>query len=340
MMDFWYRNSVQSWLLSPLAIVFGWVTWIRRVYLQRIKQTRSHIPIIVVGNLTVGGAGKTPLVIAIANALKQQGIRVGIVSRGYGGKGVFPRKVEMHDKPQDVGDEPLLLRQKTACPVIIAPKRVEAIQYLKRCYQPQVIISDDGLQHYAMGRAIEIVVIDGLRGLGNEWLLPAGPLRERPSRLKQVDFVVVNSADEQRFMQYQKQWLTDVPNHYRMTMNAGDIRSLARQNIIQPADLEQPVAAVAAIGNPKRFYQTLDQLQLAHQPYSFADHYQFKPSDLKLKERNIIMTEKDAVKCISFAADNMYVLAVTAELEPQFWEALLRHPQLRAVLNMGTEGRV
>ena len=286
--------------------------------LQRVKQTRFPVPIIVVGNLTVGGVGKTPLVIALANALRLKGLRVGIVSRGYGADGVFPRAVALDDKACDVGDEPLLIARKTACPVVIAPKRVEAVNYLLQHYQSQVVISDDGLQHYAMGRAIEIVVIDGARGLGNGFMLPAGPLREGVSRLKTADFVVVNSGH----------W----ENAHCMTMVAGDMMSLLNGDVLKPTDLNQSVAAVAGIGNPQRFYTTLCDLGVTFNTYSFADHHVFKAQDLELEEGIIVMTEKDAVKCSPFATKNMYVLPVTAHLDSSFWDALWKHKQLEEVL--------
>ena len=315
MNQLWYKKHRLSWLLLPASSVYAAIAWVRRAYLQRIKQIHFSVPIIVVGNLTVGGVGKTPLVIAIAKALQEKGLRVGIVSRGYGARGLFPREVGIDDKPRDVGDEPLLICRKTGCPVVIAPKRVEAVQYLLVHHQPQVILSDDGLQHYAMGRAIEIAVIDGVRGLGNGFMFPAGPLRERSARLKSVDFIVVNSGD----------W----EGAHRMNMVAGDMIALASGAVIKPKDLTEPVAAVAAIGNPERFYKTLDDLHVNHNAYSFADHYAFKPEDLKFKEKTIVMTEKDAVKCVSFATDKMFVLPVTAELEHTFWDALWAHKELR-----------
>lgn len=320
MNQLWYKQRRLSWLLLPISWLYGMISWLRRIYLQTFKQEHFSVPILVVGNLTVGGVGKTPLVIALAKAFQDKGLRVGIVSRGYGARGVFPREVGMNDTPCDVGDEPLLMFKKTGCPVVVAPKRVEAVRYLLQHHQPQVILSDDGLQHYAMGRAIEIAVIDGIRGFGNGFLFPAGPLRERVRRLKSVDFIVVNSGD----------W----PGAYRMNMAAGEITALVGKAVVQPEDLHEPVAAVAAIGHPERFYKTLDDLQVSYHAYAFADHYVFRAEDLNLKEKIIVMTEKDAVKCVSFATDKMFVLPVVAELEHAFWDALWSHKQLKEVLSI------
>lgn len=315
----WYRSAKWAWILWPLSACFWLVIQVRRWYLQRFKQRRYSVPIIVVGNLTVGGVGKTPLVIALADALQAKGIRVGIVSRGYRARGHFPREVHLDDAASEVGDEPLLIRQRTHCPVVIAPKRTEAVEYLLQHHHPQVIISDDGLQHYAMGRDIEIAVIDGVRGLGNQLLLPAGPLRETKSRLNAVDFVVVNSGE----------W----PNAYPMTMIADSITALINRQTIAPEHLKQPIAAIAAIGNPERFYSTLSALNLSFHSYSFPDHHLFNPQDLVFHEKTIVMTEKDAVKCFPFATEHMYFLPVRADLQPSFWSALWEHQSLKEVFS-------
>lgn len=315
----WYRRHLFRWFLLPFALIYSFVSFIRRVYLQRFKQTQFSVPIIVVGNLTVGGVGKTPLVIALVKAFQEKGIRVGIVSRGYRAKGPFPREVHVDDRASEVGDEPLLIRRNAGVPVVIAPKRVEAVRHLLQLYRPQVIISDDGLQHYAMGRAIEIAVIDGQRGMGNGLMLPAGPLREKPSRLKQVDFVVVNSGD----------W----PNAHPMKIVAHQFTQLTTGKNVLPENLKKPIAAIAAIGNPTRFFNTLSEFKISFQPYSFPDHHLFEPNDLALKEKTIVMTEKDAVKCLSLATDNMYYLPIVAELQQPFWDALWKHHHLKGVLS-------
>ena len=305
----WYTRHPMRWLLFPFALVYQAITMIRRYYLQRFCQQQCSVPIIVVGNLTVGGVGKTPLVIALARQLQARGLRVGIVSRGYGATVTdFPHDVGVHESAIHVGDEPLLLAKKTGCPVIIAPDRMQAVRFLQDKYQSQVIISDDGLQHYKMGRAIEIAVIDGVRGLGNGLCLPAGPLRESAQRLKQVDFVVVNGG----------KW----PGGYRMNLQPGELTQLVSGETIPVAELSSPVAAIAAIGHPQRFFATLHALGITFNEYIFPDHHPFQPDELRVPEKMLVMTEKDAVKCHAFATDKMYFLPVDAVMDGQFWDAL------------------
>lgn len=315
----WYRPLTWQWLLYPFALVYQAVTALRRWYLQRFCQINFPVPVIVIGNISVGGVGKTPLVIAVAKKLREKGLRVGIVSRGYGaGAKYFPYEVRCEDSALMVGDEPLLLAQKTLCPVVIAPKRTEAIAYLLEKYDVQVIISDDGLQHYRMGRAIEIAVVDGLRGFGNGLCLPAGPLRESVKRLKQVDAVVVNEGK--------------LDKAYSMRLQPGKPRHLSTDKERDPEAMTGSLAAVAGIGNPQRFYTTLSQLGLVFTPYAFPDHYQYKPHDLCQQESMIILTEKDAVKCRLFDSDKLYYLPVEAVLESAFWDALWSHQQLQGCI--------
>lgn len=320
----WYGpRSFFNWLLWPFSWFYQLSTFIRRHFLILFYRTRFPVPIIVVGNLSVGGVGKTPLVIALAQKLQQQGLRVGIVSRGYGAKiKQFPYEVLSGDQANQVGDEPLLLVQKTQIPVIIDPNRVRAVHYLLKKYCPQVIISDDGLQHYRMGRAIEIAVIDGTRHLGNGFCLPAGPLRESKARLKKVDFVVVNGEFNENKLGHMQ--------HYHMHLKPGAVTKLSTLETIDPSTWgEDKVIAVAGIGNPQRFYFTLQQLGIKFTKKSYPDHYQFQASDLDCGSAIVIMTEKDAVKCQSFYQDNLYFLPVAAIVEDSFWNALWTHQQLQ-----------
>ncbi|WP_133129513.1 tetraacyldisaccharide 4'-kinase [Legionella yabuuchiae] len=308
----WYSNHAVSWLLYPFSVVFQVLTRTRKWFLCRFKQRSSPVPVIVVGNLTVGGVGKTPLVIALAKALRAQGFKVGIVSRGYGAQiKRFPYEVHPDSNPNLVGDEPVLIAQKTRCPVVIAPDRVAAVQYLVDQNSCQFIISDDGLQHYRMARAMEIVVIDGHRGLGNGLCLPAGPLREPSTRLKGADLIVVNGGE----------W----PNAYRMDLTPGEVTNLNHGQKINVTQLMPPIAAVAGIGNPTRFFCLLDALKIRYNPYSFPDHHRYQSKELIFSEKTILMTEKDAVKCQQFATNNMYFLPVEARLSEEFWNAFWSH---------------
>lgn len=330
----WYGRHPLSWLLWPFATLYRVSVSFRRCYLQYFRQQQFPVPIIIVGNLTVGGVGKTPLVIALAKQLSLRGVRVGIVSRGYRANvNHYPYKVSIDDDALFVGDEPLLLAKKTGCPVVIAPKRVDAVQFLLDNYQSQIIISDDGLQHYAMGRAIEIVVIDGLRGLGNGLCLPAGPLRESARRLQQADFIVVNgasSANDHVSRDLAKTLSNGLYSKtYRLALVPGELTSLVSATPINIEELNYPVAAVAAIGNPNRFFATLEALGVAFNPYPFADHHFFHPEELNFVEKIVVMTEKDAVKCQSFATDIMYFLPVDAKVDDKFWDALWVHEQLQ-----------
>lgn len=313
----WYegRGGLQ-YLLSPLAFIYQLIVRVRRTYLERFCQINCPVPVIVVGNISVGGVGKTPLVIALAQQFKEKGLRVGVVSRGYGSQvHSFPYEVSITDEALLVGDEPLLIARKTQCPVVIARKRTQAINYLLEKHQSQIILSDDGLQHYRMGRAIEIAVVDGTRGLGNGFCLPAGPLRESAKRLNQVDFIVVNEG----------KW----PNAYSMHLKPEPLTQLNTGAVIQADQIQGQIAAVAGIGNPKRFYSTLNNLGIKFDPYSYPDHHQFKLSDIELGADAVIMTEKDAIKCSAFNTDKLYCLPVKAVLDDSFWMALWSHQHLQ-----------
>ena len=325
----WYSDHPLRWLLLPFTVVYCFLTVFRRIYLQQFRQQQFSVPVIVVGNLTVGGVGKTPLVIALANALQARGLRVGIVSRGYGARvNHYPHEVTRDAMAKFVGDEPLLLAKKTNCPVVIAPKRAQAVQYLLDKYQSQIVISDDGLQHYAMGRAIEIVVIDGLRGVGNGLCLPAGPLREGVNRLQQADFVIVNGVSSTHL----KAIKSSEKNLYQMELLPCELTQLVSGKTINVSELTSPIAAVAAIGNPKRFFATLKGMGVVFKEYVFPDHHQFQSDELVFREKVVVMTEKDAVKCLPFATDEMYFLPVDAKIDDKFWDDLWSHKQLQGYI--------
>lgn len=317
----WYRGALWFWpflpVLWPLSLLFCALARYRRSRLQG-KSQPLPVPVVVVGNISVGGTGKTPLLCALAQALRQRGRHVGIISRGYGGshRGA-PRRVTAADAAAVVGDEPLLLARTTACPVVIGADRLAAAQRLIAEEKPAVILSDDGLQHYALPRTIEIAVLDGSRGLGNRLCLPAGPLREPPSRLREVDFVVINGnrqqgfrADELSVMLEPQGWLP---------VGATDLLPLS----FLPAGCT--VHAVAGIGNPARFFATLRDLGLQIIEHPLPDHHGFRAADLVFNDGlPVVMTEKDAVKCAGIAPGNAYALRVAMPLPDSWVDTLLQ----------------
>lgn len=296
-------------LLLPFSFLF-FLTVALRKWFYRVGFFKTHrfsVPVIVVGNITVGGTGKTPLVIALAQSLKKQGRRPGIVSRGYGAVIKTPTFVWPDSPYRDVGDEPLLIAKRVDCPVVVFPKRVKAVEYLLKNTDCDVVICDDGLQHYALVRDIEIVVIDGERNFGNGYCLPAGPLRETTSRLKTVNYQVYNNGTQQQ---------TKAENAFEMKLIPDQIMSV--KDFKATLDMQQLkskiVHAVAGIGNPRRFFETLRAMKLRFFEHPFPDHHLFKPEDFNFGEDAIIlMTEKDAVKCTDFADDRFWFLRVTAK---------------------------
>jgi tetraacyldisaccharide 4'-kinase len=312
----WYSNHPISYLLLPLSWVFCALVALRRL-LYRWKILRSYrppVPVIIVGNITVGGTGKTPLVIWLAQLLKAQGFKPGIISRGYKGKArYYPQAVRADSDPKVVGDEPILLARYTNCPVAVAPQRILAVQALLKYHACDVIISDDGLQHYALQRDIEIAVLDGERRYGNRRCLPAGALREPLSRLKSIDLIVTKGmlGSHEYGMQYESKHLVNLKNsQLTETLNTWRGRS---------------VHAIAGIGHPERFFSRLRDLGLNVQPHIFPDHHAYQAQDLDFRDDYpVIMTEKDAVKCAIFATTQHWYLPITARLPAQFGEKLLQ----------------
>jgi len=305
----WYHKPYKA--LIPCAGLFRSMAAVRRCYYQRLKsQSKFSVPIIVVGNLTVGGTGKTPLVIAIVQYLQQQGFKPGIVSRGYGGN--YAKQsldVTGVSDPIQCGDETVLMAKRTGVPVVINRKRKQAVKDLLTWHDCNVVLSDDGLQHYAMPRDIEIVVVDGQRRLGNGYCLPAGPLREPAKRLQQADFIVCRDGQ------------SHVGEH-AMTIKPGDLQAMVPE-VAKPNG--GAVHAVAGIGYPERFFQSLRQAGFDIIPHAFADHHIFTAQDLIFNDNKpIIMTEKDAVKCQAFANSHMYYLPISAELSDDFWQGFTK----------------
>lgn len=307
----WYGKGRMPWWCYPLAGLYGVVTAVRRgLYrLGWLRAVRLSCPVIVVGNLTAGGTGKTPLTLALVGELRERGYRPGVVSRGYGGTQREPMLLADVPNPEEVGDEPALIRA-AGVPVAIGRDRPAAAQLLldAGC---DVLIADDGLQHYRLARDIEICVIDGERRFGNGKLLPRGPLREPLSRLKEVDFLVCHGGDAQA-------------NEIPMRLLGGTVRALQNGQEQTIADFSgQRVHAVAGIGNPQRFFASLVAQGIDVIPHPFADHRAFVPADLAFDDQlPVLMTEKDAVKCRAFAQTNWWSVPVKAELPAAFYEAI------------------
>ena len=317
----WAAYTFWHILLIPLSWIFGVVAYVRKSLYKIgwLKSYRLNVPVIVVGNINVGGTGKTPLVIWLAEQLKLAGYQPGIISRGYGGNVQQATEVLPDSNALIVGDEPLLISTRACCPVFVSANRVEAGERLLASYPAcNVIISDDGLQHYRMQRNVEIVVYDGVKGFGNGALLPAGPLREPKCRLHTVDAVVSNGLVSNKA-------LAEL-NSYQMQLVASDFYNLVdpQSKVHAQAFFQQKILAIAGIGNPQRFFDQLSSMGLQFERRAYADHYLFQAEDFKNIDADVIlMTEKDAVKCRSFAQANFWVLPVNAVLKDGLMSVVL-----------------
>lgn len=320
----WYEGAPGARLLAPLAALYGTAVARRRAAYAtgRRRAIRVARPVIVVGNLTVGGTGKTPLVAWLAERLAESGLEVGIASRGYGGAARAPLLVEATTPWQRAGDEPLLLRERTGCLTAVAADRVAAAEALIAA-GAEVIVCDDGLQHLRLARDCEIVVIDGERRFGNGRLLPAGPLREPPSRLAAVDAVVVNGGSEGQAAHC---GAGDRAVTVHMRLAPGAARAVGDAAAPRPLGdfAGEPVHAVAGIGNPQRFFALLRSHGLELIEHPFPDHHPFGAGDLRFGDAlPVLMTEKDAVKCRAFADARLWCVPVTAQLAEAASQALL-----------------
>jgi len=308
----WARTSVLTVLLLPLSALFFAVSWLRRLAYRRgwLAAVAVGVPVVIVGNITAGGSGKTPLVIWLVNWLREQGYRPGVVSRGYGGAARGCVDVRPDSPPAQVGDEPLLIRVKTHAPVVVGRDRVAAARtLLARHPGVDVIVSDDGLQHYRLRRDIELAVIDAATGLGNGWPLPAGPLREPRSRLSSVDAViqVVRGAAQPE---------STGAATWRADYTAGPAWRLCAP-LEKQALRDLPARdwlAVTGIGRPQGFFDMLQAEGVRFSPRAFADHHAFQPQELPA-DAAVLMTEKDAVKCLAFAGTDWW--AVELDVAPE-----------------------
>jgi tetraacyldisaccharide 4'-kinase len=305
------KNALFCFVLVPLSWVFALLIWLRRLAYQ-FGMFKSHtlpVPVVVVGNINMGGSGKTPVVMWLVNALKAKGFYPGVISRGYGATVKKVRVVDVNSDVRDVGDEPLLIAKRCGCPVWVGADRAQAgLALLKAHPECNVIISDDGLQHYRLKRNVEIAVVNN-DALGNRRLLPAGPLREPVKRLNEVDAIIFNGEKS-------------IANAFEMQLVGEQFYNLADETLkTTAADFKRKsIKAFAGIGNPERFFEHLRNLGLSFAGVSFDDHYAFKPEDLANFDCDVLlMTEKDAVKCKPFAEPHHWVLPVEASID----EALL-----------------
>jgi tetraacyldisaccharide 4'-kinase len=312
--DFW-QSRFPACLLLPLSLLFGAIAAVRRgLYRARVlPRLRLGVPVVVVGNLGAGGAGKTPTVRYLAEQLRGRGWRPGIVCRGYGGQVKGVAAVAANGTASEFGDEPLLLARSTACPVFVGRDRVAAgLALLAAHPDVNVILTDDGLQHYRLARDIEIVVIDGSRGLQNGWLLPAGPLREPVSRLASADALVVNGTPQ-----------APLPVHahtFGMSLQPGQAWRLDAPDVRRPlSSFEgESIAALAGIAHPARFFTTVRAAGLTITKHPFPDHHAYRAGDLQdLTDRTILTTEKDAVKLAALQHNgSIWVVPVAAQMAP------------------------
>jgi tetraacyldisaccharide 4'-kinase len=302
-----------AWLLWPASVIFRVLVFVRRLFyaIRLFKSSHPGIPVIIVGNLTVGGSGKTPLVLWIAELLRSKGWSPGIVSRGYGARITEPRAATLAAEAAEVGDEPILLSRRSGCPVWVGADRVQVAARLRAAHEEvNVLVLDDGPLHYALRRDVEIAVVDA-RGFGNGFLLPAGRLREPKSRLRGVDAVVSHASAVRGFA---------------MTLQGDLLHRMTDARERQPlkAFAGQRVHAVAGIGDPNRFFVHLGQAGLKVVPHPFPDHHPFTPRDLEFgDDAPVLLTEKDAVKLRSVARPGWWVLPVSAQLDPAFGTWLL-----------------
>ncbi len=310
----WYGKHPLSYLLLPLSWLYcGFVTVRRAAYVVGLLPVQKvSVPVLVVGNISVGGTGKTPLIIWLAEFFKASGMRPGIVSRGYGGAAThWPQQVRADSNPAIVGDEPVLIAQRTHCPVAVSPKRYIAAKELLEHTDCDIILCDDGLQHLSLYRDIEIAVIDGDRRFGNGHCLPAGPLRESLSALNKVDMLVSNT--------------NAAKNEFLMTYKpAGLIALNDEDKFLQPESLRgKEVHAVAGIGNPRRFYSYLRSMGIKLIKHEFPDHYNYRAMDINFTDDlPVVMTEKDAVKCREFANDKCWYVKIEVEMSMAFQHRL------------------
>ncbi|MBN2689489.1 MAG: tetraacyldisaccharide 4'-kinase [Gammaproteobacteria bacterium] len=303
---FWYKKNILAYLLWPLSLIYFLVIKLRYFCykINLFKTYYSNIPIIIVGNITAGGSGKTPFVIWLTKFLQKQGFKPAIISRGYKSRTpYYPYLVTANDSWQEAGDEPLLIAKRTNCPVVIGANRAASVQKIQQATDCNIIISDDGLQHYALARDFEICLVD--EKIQNNFLLPAGPLREPKSRLKTCDLIIDRKYRKLKSIKF-------INMQQRHPGEGRDPALMTKQNLNYFAN--KKVHAIAGIANPQSFFDTLQKLKIDIIEHPFPDHHVFLEQDFKFNDNlPIIMTEKDAVKCADLPIKNAWYLLIDIE---------------------------
>ena len=316
-----YKKLTWGRIFIPLSYLFFILLSLRKFFykLHIFKSSKITVPVIVIGNITLGGTGKTPLVISLAKDFKKRKLDVGIIARGYKSKFSHAREVLKSSDYRDVGDEPLLLKQKLDCPVYVGINRLLSAKKLLNDYPNiDLIISDDGLQHYALSRDFEILVVDGMRNFGNQFLLPTGPLREPIKRLKHIDAVIINRPSFSS---------KKIENSFKAKkLDENILLSLHGKKNLKFINLkDNEVIAMTGIGNPESFFNTLKSKNITFEKRIFSDHYEFKQKDFDgYMDKNIIMTEKDALKCIKIKHNKIWVLPLTLSIETAMINKILQ----------------
>jgi tetraacyldisaccharide 4'-kinase len=323
----WYQKAGWLVILWPVAKLFQLLALIRKQFHSSKSQaSNTSAPVIVVGNITVGGTGKTPLIIKLGKALQELGLKPGVISRGYLGQApAYPFVVDQNSDVAEAGDEALLVVRALNCPMVIDPNRPRALEKINNDFQCDVVLSDDGMQHYALPRDLEVAVIDGERLFGNGMCLPAGPLREPISRLDNMKYVVVNGDTNQ------DSTLPVLQRAAVMTLEPTFLINLLSKEKKPfrgaPFNIGTTIHAVSGIGNPSRFYESLGKLPYKLEQHDFPDHHPFTKQDfdgLGVDDHQpIIMTEKDAVKCKEFAKPNFWYLSANTKLPEDFLNKLV-----------------
>jgi len=323
----WYEKAGWLVLLWPVAKLIQILALARKQFHSRKSPSaKAAAPVVVVGNITVGGTGKTPLIIKLGKALQESGLKPGVISRGYLGKAPdYPFCVDQSSDVNEAGDEALLVVRALNCPMVIDPNRSQALDKIRTDFQCDVVLSDDGLQHYALPRDLEIAVVDGERLFGNEMCIPAGPLREPISRLDNIPYIVINGSLQQDsiFPVLKKAAAMSLEPAYLVNLLSKKKKPFRGA----PFNIGTTIHAVTGIGNPNRFFESLAKLPYKLERHDFPDHHPFTKQDFDSlavdDHKPIIMTEKDAVKCQGFAKPNFWYLSVNTKLPDEFLQSLL-----------------